>query len=302
MIASIRRNAPPPPFPGNSTWLASATQQSALSLARVAVDVVDGGVFEASMPADDAYIVLFQLSDYPSHEFRSDGKLCQVPALSKFTLNIIDLKGEPIALLRHPVDSLFFHIPRAALDEIAEESGSRRIDTLAAPAPWNTYDPIVKQLYPLFVDALSATEPGNRLLYDHLMLAVAGHVASTYGGMRPRTGSVRGGLAPWQERRAKELLATDLGAELSLQQIAQECTLSVGYFARAFKKTAGISPHAWRQLLRIENAKKLLLASPASLADAAAASGFADQSHFHRVFVQHTGVTPGAWRRTLRDA
>jgi AraC-like DNA-binding protein len=34
-----------------------------------------------------------------------------------------------------------------------------------------------------------------------------------------------------------------------------------------------------------------------SLADTAAASGFADQSHMTRIFTRHFGFTPGAWQR-----
>jgi AraC-like DNA-binding protein len=33
------------------------------------------------------------------------------------------------------------------------------------------------------------------------------------------------------------------------------------------------------------------------LADTAAASGFADQSHMTRIFTRHFGFTPGAWQR-----
>jgi AraC-like DNA-binding protein len=43
-----------------------------------------------------------------------------------------------------------------------------------------------------------------------------------------------------------------------------------------------------------------LIREGSSLRDAAAASGFADQSHMTRVFARHFGFTPGAWRRALQ--
>jgi AraC-like DNA-binding protein len=46
---------------------------------------------------------------------------------------------------------------------------------------------------------------------------------------------------------------------------------------------------------RLEGAKRLI-AADASLADAAAGSGFADQSHMTRQFKQTYGVSPGQWR------
>src|SRR6266850_7071260 len=50
----------------------------------------------------------------------------------------------------------------------------------------------------------------------------------TYGGMRPVSRPVRGGLAPWQERRAKEILRANLHG-VPLKKVARECGLSVGY-------------------------------------------------------------------------
>jgi hypothetical protein len=47
------------------------------------------------------------------------------------------------------------------------------------------------------------------------MLAAGHHIASRYGGMAPRATPFSGGLAPSQERRAKELLMTDLSGGVS---------------------------------------------------------------------------------------
>jgi len=46
---------------------------------------------------------------------------------------------------------------------------------------------------------------------------------------------------------------------------------------------------------RLERAR-CLIAANASLANAAAASGFADQSHMTRQFKQAYGIAPGTWR------
>jgi AraC-like DNA-binding protein len=43
-----------------------------------------------------------------------------------------------------------------------------------------------------------------------------------------------------------------------------------------------------------------LIQRGADLALAAAASGFADQSHMTRIFVRQFGFTPGAWRKALQ--
>jgi AraC family transcriptional regulator len=50
--------------------------------------------------------------------------------------------------------------------------------------------------------------------------------------------------------------------------------------------------------LRVEQARRDLLATDQPLSTIALATGFTDQAHFSRVFKQLTGLTPGAFRRT----
>ena len=131
-------------------------------------------------------------------------------------------------------------------------------------------------------------------------MAMATHVAHVYGGMRPRRIAPIGGLAPWQERRAKEQLAANLAANLTLADLARECGLSIRHFTRAFRGSTGMSPHAWLVHQRIEKAKGLLINSPQVLSDVALQCGFADQSHLTRMFQRAVGISPGAWRRLHR--
>ena len=107
----------------------------------------------------------------------------------------------------------------------------------------------------------------------------------------------RGGLAAWQERRAKDMLVANLDGAVALADVAQECRLSVSHFSRAFRQSMGVAPHRWLLNRRVEFAKELLQAPDSSLSEIALRCGFADQSHFTRVFTRRAGVSPGAWRR-----
>jgi AraC-like DNA-binding protein len=137
------------------------------------------------------------------------------------------------------------------------------------------------------------------LFIDHVLLAVGIHVAQTYGGMRTLPRPVRGGLAPWQERRAKEILCANLDGRVPLNEVARECRLSVSHFSRAFRRSTGAAPHNWLLTRRVDLAKEKLRDDRSSLLDVALACGFADQSHLTRVFTRMVGVSPGAWRRSL---
>jgi AraC-like DNA-binding protein len=133
-------------------------------------------------------------------------------------------------------------------------------------------------------------------------VAVGVHIAQTYGGMRPMSRLVRGGLAPWQERRAREVLLANIKRGVPLKEVARECGLSVGYFSHAFRRTLGVAPHKWLTEQRVELSKEKLRDDGLSLSDVAAECGFSDQSHLTRIFRQAVGVSPGAWRRALNNS
>jgi AraC-like DNA-binding protein len=123
------------------------------------------------------------------------------------------------------------------------------------------------------------------------------YVAKTARAPRPQRVSSGSGLAPWQLRRAKEMLMEDLSENLSLTNIARVCKLSLSHFARSFKISTGLPPHQWVMGARIELARTLLATSETPLVEIAGTCGFADQSHFSRVFGRVVGTSPGAWRR-----
>jgi len=135
---------------------------------------------------------------------------------------------------------------------------------------------------------------------DGWAIQMLAHVrrAARMGGARRR--SCASGLAPWQLRRAKQMLLADISDSLPLSELAAACRLSVSQFARAFRASAGVPPHQWLIAARLDNARELLAQSETPLVTIATMCGFADQSHFSRVFARVNGITPGAWRREHR--
>ena len=78
--------------------------------------------------------------------------------------------------------------------------------------------------------------------------------------------------------------------------LARRAGLRRESFSRAFRRTAGLPPKAWLHCLRLEKARAMLRQGK-SIADAALAAGYVDQSHFHRMFVKFYSVTPGCYQR-----
>ncbi len=76
-------------------------------------------------------------------------------------------------------------------------------------------------------------------------------------------------------RRLRDRLADDLHEAPKLSDLAAMAGLSRYQVLRRFEKTSGGPPHAWLLQQRAERARGLIRRGE-SLADAAAASGFAD--------------------------
>ena len=66
--------------------------------------------------------------------------------------------------------------------------------------------------------------------------------------------------------------------------------------SRKFARYVGMPPHAYRLASRLNCARQMLKQGD-PIAEAAAAAGFADQSHLGRLFRRCFGTTPASYRR-----
>ncbi|MDH0864716.1 AraC family transcriptional regulator [Mitsuaria sp. GD03876] len=98
---------------------------------------------------------------------------------------------------------------------------------------------------------------------------------------------------------ARARLDDELASPVSLADLAREAGLSRFQFLRGFTLATGLPPHAYLVQRRLQRARRLIgLGTP--LAEAAAASGFYDQSHLTRHFVRCFGIAPGAYAAAMR--
>src|SRR5580692_1530069 len=253
-----------------------------------------------SIQREDAFLVALTLRDFPNRQYWEDGRQMPVCDLRTGQVDFHDLRCDPVALLDKPYHDLFFYVPRRTFDAIAEDTESPRIGDLNH-APVAMDDTTIVNLGMAVLPALSRPDQASQLFVDHILFALGIHVAQTYGGMRPLSPPIRGGLAAWQVRRAKEILTANLDGRVPLNEVARACGLSASYFARAFRRSVGVAPHNWLLTFRVEVAKQKLRDGRLSLRDVALACGFADQSHLTQVFTRIVGVSPGAWRRALDE-
>lgn len=90
-----------------------------------------------------------------------------------------------------------------------------------------------------------------------------------------------------------------LADDLSLGDLARVAGLSLHHFGAAFRQATGRSAHRYVMEMRLLRADRLLRMSSATIAEIAAATGFASQSHLTAYFKRMRGTTPAKFRDSL---
>lgn len=98
-------------------------------------------------------------------------------------------------------------------------------------------------------------------------------------------------------RRVFDLMAADLAAPHDVDTLARAVSLSPSRLAHLFKEDVGEAIGGTLLSLRLQEAARLLESSGRSVAEVAAAVGFASPFYFSRQFRRRYGVSPRAYRR-----
>lgn len=115
-----------------------------------------------------------------------------------------------------------------------------------------------------------------------------------YGTSRLRESEMTG-----EERRVsrvKEMLNELYGEDISLDFLAENAGCTPYHLIRFFSRDVGMTPYAYLLHLRVERARQMIREGR-KLAETAADTGFADQSHMSRHFKARYGITPGMYKK-----
>lgn len=96
----------------------------------------------------------------------------------------------------------------------------------------------------------------------------------------------------------RHFIQDNFRSPLSLKELAARCGVSREHFIRRFGQRYGEPPGELLRRLRLEHARRMLLATRIPVQEVALACGFADANTFCRAYRRRHGVTPGAARQT----
>jgi AraC family transcriptional regulator len=99
--------------------------------------------------------------------------------------------------------------------------------------------------------------------------------------------------------RVVDYIEASIDQDLRLATLASVAGMSTYHFARRFKETVSMSPHAYVLARRVRRAQELLQLGAINLVDVAAACGFSSQAHLTSAFQGRLGITPGRYRRSF---
>ena len=100
-------------------------------------------------------------------------------------------------------------------------------------------------------------------------------------------------------RHARAIMLETPDRSVGLDELEAQTGHNRWQLSRDFKALYGTSPYRFGQLRRLDRARDLV-SDAMPLAEAAYATGFADQSHFTRDFKKAYGITPKAWQAALQ--
>lgn len=251
------------------------------------------------VPSEAALHISVSILPVPlrAYDLWIDGKAIDVPYIPSLCTSVMDLQSDPVCWVGTGFDYVHYHVPKAGLDEIArdhriEPAGSYKFAICE-------HDIVLAQLTQYVSPLIGSRDWTGSLALDQFSLILGAHVLRTYAGLPPLSVQKRGGLAPWQRRRATEMIRQRLDGNIHLSDLAGECGLSVSHFTRAFRESFGMSPYRWLLERRIDRAKALLLSDEVPIADIAIRTGFSDQAAFTRAFHNIVGDSPARWQRAL---
>jgi AraC family transcriptional regulator len=212
---------------------------------------------------------------------------------------LFDLSDLPMVEVEGRFDMVRVYLPRRRMASVAESMGRRSEVKLRLPKP-GFDDYIITNLLNVIDFSFDNPEQASQLLLDEISIVLMSHLINNYSEGSPIEHSRGGGLAPWQERIAKEILFARLCDPPTADELGQACGVSARHFIRAFRQSTGRTPHQWLMRERALKARNLLEHSDRTLPEISTICGYANQSHLSRAFMECFGQRPSTARRQAK--
>lgn len=185
--------------------------------------------------------------------------------------------------------ALIIGVDGTLLRSVAEERelDFRRVEILNR---FQMRDPQIEHIGWALKAEIAAGATG-RLYTDSLATALAARLVERHSSVT-RFPEARIGLAGRKLRVVLGYIEDNLTRDLSLRELAALAGLGMSQFKKAFRESRGVPVHQYVIQRRVDRATALLRDGRLPIAQIAAETGFAHQSHLARHLRRATGVSP----------
>ena len=178
----------------------------------------------------------------------------------------------------------YLHFNGHCIEELLEELG------IPVQAIIECNGELLLPLFDKLGEDARAASPLSRLRAEYHILQLLAHLAP-----KPQSSRSVGMM-----RRITDDMEHSFHRPYDAKKYAAMLHVSVSRFHHLFKEAVGISPHAYYQNLRMENACGLLEGSRLKISAIAKSCGFEDALYFTQAFKRHTGMTPSNYRKAKK--
>lgn len=92
-------------------------------------------------------------------------------------------------------------------------------------------------------------------------------------------------------------IRSNIGKDISLDEMADIANLSTFYLAHLFKQQTGFAPKEYLINTRLDQAKVMLARTTKTIAEIAYEVGYSSSSSFNNMFVKRTDMSPRQYRQ-----
>jgi AraC family transcriptional regulator len=205
------------------TLVTNVSRGAAITFNRLRLDCA-GRTFD-NIPAEDAYSLHVNFLKQESFSASRKARVAERHYLGEGDSIMLDCREASTVTMHSPLDTVRLYVPRLTLqDFVQEEYGSGEVHL--KPPQRVMRDPILYHLGACLSALLERPEESNSLLVDYIALSLQHHLYQTCSARPAWNPRARGGLAPWQESRAKEAMDAELGKGTTIAQLESWSRLS----------------------------------------------------------------------------
>jgi AraC family transcriptional regulator len=182
----------------------SALHAGAFAAARIVHSRPNHGIVE--IPAEETYVFSYLMREFIDGDLWVDGRQARWEPVRPGQIHFYNLEGGIRANIREPLDFVYIYLKRFALIEFAEEHDLQLATGCNLKSGKMVADPTIARVARALLPALQRPTQANQLFIDYSAFTLQAHFVRQYAGIRRPESFFRGGLAPWQENRVKDLM------------------------------------------------------------------------------------------------